>query len=177
MVAYADYIKGWWISWLAREMGAIPIRSSRKSMVQAIRTAREALRDGDLVCIFPEGQLTRTGYLQQFRPGFLSILKDTDVPLDSGLSGRAVGEHFQLRAREVLLEMAAPVAVSDFDRVRQTDAQANRPGGGPPGGRTTGSQCDEAGRRLSDGPRAGDSCELAAEASGGPRRPIRPARS
>ncbi|MBN1911123.1 MAG: MFS transporter, partial [Pirellulales bacterium] len=81
MIAYADYIKSWWIRWLAREMGAIPISPTRKSMVEAIRTAREALRQGDLVCIFPEGHLTRTGGLQAFQPGFLSILKGTGAPL------------------------------------------------------------------------------------------------
>ncbi|MBN2021616.1 MAG: MFS transporter [Pirellulales bacterium] len=81
MVAFADYIDRWWIRWLAREMGAIPIRDSRKSMVEAIRAARDALRAGDLVCIFPEGHLTRTGTMQAFRPGFLSILKNTGAPL------------------------------------------------------------------------------------------------
>lgn len=81
MVAYAGYIDGWWISWLAREMGAIPIGESRRSAIEAIRTAREALRAGELVCVFPEGRLSRTGQLQAFRPGFLSILKDTGVPL------------------------------------------------------------------------------------------------
>jgi acyl-[acyl-carrier-protein]-phospholipid O-acyltransferase/long-chain-fatty-acid--[acyl-carrier-protein] ligase len=81
MIVYASYIRGWWIRWLAREMGAIPIHSSRKSMVEAIRTAREALHNGDLVCIFPEGAITRTGQLQTFRPGFLSILKGTDAPV------------------------------------------------------------------------------------------------
>ncbi|MBN1589858.1 MAG: AMP-binding protein, partial [Pirellulales bacterium] len=81
MVAHADYVEGWWIRGLARRMGAIPIDASRKSMVRAIRTAREALADGDLVCIFPEGKLTRTGHMQPFRPGFLSILKGTGAPL------------------------------------------------------------------------------------------------
>ncbi len=81
MLTYADYIQGWWVRWLAREMGAIPIASSRKSMVQAIRTAREALRAGELVCIFPEGRITRTGQMQAFRPGFLSILKETAAPV------------------------------------------------------------------------------------------------
>ncbi len=81
IIAYADYIKGWWVNWLAREMGAIPIGSSRKSMVGAIRTAREALEAGELVCIFPEGAITRTGQMQAFRPGFLSILKGNGAPV------------------------------------------------------------------------------------------------
>ena len=81
MVVWEDYVKGWWISWLAREMQAIPINENRKSVVGAIRTAREALKNGDLVCIFPEGQLTRTGQMHEFQPGFLSILKGTGAPI------------------------------------------------------------------------------------------------
>lgn len=81
MIVWDDYIKGWWISWLAREMQAIPINGSRKSVINALRTAREALKDGDLVCIFPEGKLTRTGQMHEFQPGFLSMLKGTGAPV------------------------------------------------------------------------------------------------
>ncbi|HLA85874.1 MAG TPA: acyl-[ACP]--phospholipid O-acyltransferase [Thermoguttaceae bacterium] len=81
MIAHADYVSGRWTGWLARRLGVIPIHASRKSMVRAIRTARQALADGELVCIFPEGKLTRTGHMQEFRPGFLSILKGTGTPL------------------------------------------------------------------------------------------------
>ena len=31
--------------------------------------------------IFPEGGISRTGEIQEFRPGFLSILKDTGAPV------------------------------------------------------------------------------------------------
>ena len=41
----------------------------------------QALGDGELVCIFPEGGLTRDGRLQSFQPGFLSTIKGTDAPV------------------------------------------------------------------------------------------------
>ncbi len=51
------------IGWVLRSMKAIPIASSGgpKMILQAFREAGKALDAGDIVCIFPEGQLTRTG--------------------------------------------------------------------------------------------------------------------
>ncbi|MHB1034165.1 MAG: acyl-[ACP]--phospholipid O-acyltransferase [Pirellulales bacterium] len=81
MLAYADYIQSGWIRWLANTMGAIPIRPGRKSVVESLKTAREALRQGELVCIFPEGGITRTGQLQAFKPGAMAIVGDTGAPV------------------------------------------------------------------------------------------------
>ena len=81
MVAHADYVDAWWIRRLARDVGVIPIRTGRKSAARTIRLAREALRRGELVCIFPEAALTRSGRIGSFHPGFLSILKGTGAPV------------------------------------------------------------------------------------------------
>ena len=46
------------------------------------------LRDGNLVCIFPEGRLTRDGEIGEFRAGMMRILKETPVPvIPMGVSG------------------------------------------------------------------------------------------
>ena len=81
LIAYAEYFDNPWLNWLGRLGRIIPIGATRKSMVQSIRTAREALQQGELVGIFPEGGITRTGQIEGFRPGFLSILKETDAPV------------------------------------------------------------------------------------------------
>ena len=81
MIAYAQYFDNRWLGWFGRLGQIIPIGTTRKSRVDSIRLAREALQNGELVCIFPEGGITRNGELQDFRPGFLSILKDTDAPV------------------------------------------------------------------------------------------------
>ena len=47
----------------------------------ALRTARAALQGGELVCIFPEGAMTRSGQLRGFRRGMVKILEGTDVPV------------------------------------------------------------------------------------------------
>lgn len=81
MVAYADYVEKWWVRWLARQMGVIPIRPGRRSVVESIRQARAALAAGELVCIFPEGALTRTGELGPFKPGLMAIREGTQAPV------------------------------------------------------------------------------------------------
>ena len=67
--------------WLANEFGAIYVSSGPKSIRRALETARQALRDGELVGIFPEGGITRTGQTNTFRPGMLKILEETDAPV------------------------------------------------------------------------------------------------
>jgi acyl-[acyl-carrier-protein]-phospholipid O-acyltransferase / long-chain-fatty-acid--[acyl-carrier-protein] ligase len=68
---------------LARLMRVIPIAAEEgpKSVIGALKTAEEALRAGELVCIFPEGEISRTGQMLPFRKGFERIVRDLDVPI------------------------------------------------------------------------------------------------
>jgi len=67
----------------ARAMKAIPISSEQRprDMIRSLRTASEALRQDEIVCIFAEGQITRTGQLLPFRRGLERIMKSVDVPI------------------------------------------------------------------------------------------------
>jgi 1-acyl-sn-glycerol-3-phosphate acyltransferase len=65
-------------------MKAIPICSAKENPAvfrHAFEAAAAALRDGELVCIFPEGRLTVDGSIGQFRPGLTRILRETPVPV------------------------------------------------------------------------------------------------
>jgi acyl-[acyl-carrier-protein]-phospholipid O-acyltransferase/long-chain-fatty-acid--[acyl-carrier-protein] ligase len=67
----------------ARMMKAIPISSEQRprDMIRSLRTASDALRDDEIVCIFAEGQITRTGQLLPFRRGLERIMKGVEVPI------------------------------------------------------------------------------------------------
>jgi acyl-[acyl-carrier-protein]-phospholipid O-acyltransferase/long-chain-fatty-acid--[acyl-carrier-protein] ligase len=81
MLIDRDLLSNWYLRGLATIMGAIPIKSTPKAARRAIETARQALRDGDLVCIFPEGGISRSGQLQSFKSGVLEIQRGTDAPI------------------------------------------------------------------------------------------------
>ncbi|MFN9042322.1 MAG: 1-acyl-sn-glycerol-3-phosphate acyltransferase, partial [Planctomyces sp.] len=83
MVAYADYVQGRVLSGLGRLFGIIPIRSGDgpRALITSLNTASEALLRGELVCIFAEGAITRTGQLMKFERGLLRILKGTNAPV------------------------------------------------------------------------------------------------
>lgn len=58
---------------------AIPIYPKRDSVYEALREVASCLNNGGAVGIFPEGQITYSGYLQHFRPGVEWILKRAPV--------------------------------------------------------------------------------------------------
>jgi len=64
-------------------LGVIPISThgGLRVILRALRDAGTALDQGQLVCVFPEGQITRTGTLLPFRRGFERITKGRRSPI------------------------------------------------------------------------------------------------
>jgi len=81
-ILLANFYRHWLIGPLARWLRTIPIDPSKLSSVrQAFATATEALKQGEVVCVFPEGGLTRTGLLRPFGRGFSKLAQDAGVPI------------------------------------------------------------------------------------------------
>jgi acyl-[acyl-carrier-protein]-phospholipid O-acyltransferase/long-chain-fatty-acid--[acyl-carrier-protein] ligase len=67
----------------AKMIRAIPISSELRprEMLQSLREASNAIRAGEVVCIFAEGQITRIGQLLPFRRGMERIMKGVAAPI------------------------------------------------------------------------------------------------
>jgi acyl-[acyl-carrier-protein]-phospholipid O-acyltransferase/long-chain-fatty-acid--[acyl-carrier-protein] ligase len=72
-----------WIKPFAKILGAIPVSSGQRprELLHALSAASDAIRNGEVVCIFAEGQITRLGQLLPFQRGFERIMKDLDAPI------------------------------------------------------------------------------------------------
>lgn len=73
----------WFVAPFAKLTKSIPIEQSQspRELIKALREASKHAREGGLVCIFPEGQITRMGMMMPFRRGIERIMKDLDAPI------------------------------------------------------------------------------------------------
>ncbi|KAA2284343.1 MFS transporter [Arenimonas fontis] len=72
------------LRWVFRAYRAIPIAGAREDpavLEAAFEAIDRALAEGELVCIFPEGALTRDGEIAPFKPGVEKILARRPVPV------------------------------------------------------------------------------------------------
>ncbi len=78
-VSYAPFFKTPVLGTILRIFGAIPV--SADNAREAIRSAASHVAAGELVCIFPEGELTRTGTLHQLKGGYELIARRAKAPV------------------------------------------------------------------------------------------------
>jgi acyl-[acyl-carrier-protein]-phospholipid O-acyltransferase / long-chain-fatty-acid--[acyl-carrier-protein] ligase len=73
----------WYFKPGAKVMKVIPIPTTLrpKETVLALRKDKEQTLAGEVVCIFAEGRISRTGELLEFRKGFERIMKDLQEPI------------------------------------------------------------------------------------------------
>ncbi|MFP5390678.1 MAG: MFS transporter [Gammaproteobacteria bacterium] len=72
------------MGWIFRTARAIPIAPAKEDpwlMEKAYVDIAQALHEGELVCIFPEGKLTSTGEMNEFRGGIAKIVARSKVPV------------------------------------------------------------------------------------------------
>ena len=120
------------LGFVFRHCGAIPIASAKEDpamMEAAFAEAARALANGDLVGIFPEGNITRDGELQPFRPGITRILEANPVPVvPMALSG-LWGSFF---SRVDGVAMKSPFRRGVFSDIALHVGQPVRPGDATP---------------------------------------------
>ena len=78
-IVFADIYHLRLLNPIFRAVGALPI-SPRKAK-DAVRAASEAIRAGEIVCIFPEGELSRSGMLLRLKRGYELIARQAGAPV------------------------------------------------------------------------------------------------
>jgi 1-acyl-sn-glycerol-3-phosphate acyltransferase len=66
---------------LAKAIPVAPQKVDAATYERAFAEAKRVLDDGDLLCIFPEGGITKDGTLQPFKGGVMKILETNPVPV------------------------------------------------------------------------------------------------
>jgi acyl-[acyl-carrier-protein]-phospholipid O-acyltransferase/long-chain-fatty-acid--[acyl-carrier-protein] ligase len=115
----------------------VPISSAKPR--EALRAAADSLKQGHLVCIFPEGQLSRTGTLRELKRGFELIARQAGCPLVPVWTDGAWGSIFSYEGNRffrkfphrlrhgISIAFAPPIApaVADLERVRRGMLEAS----------------------------------------------------
>jgi acyl-[acyl-carrier-protein]-phospholipid O-acyltransferase/long-chain-fatty-acid--[acyl-carrier-protein] ligase len=73
------FYKNRWLHPILELAGCVPISARRAK--EAVRLAGDSVRAGDVVCLFPEGQLTRTGTLLRLQRGYELIARQANAPV------------------------------------------------------------------------------------------------
>ncbi|MGA1791252.1 MAG: acyl-[ACP]--phospholipid O-acyltransferase [bacterium] len=123
---------------LCRIMKVIPVsqEDSPKQMLLSLKMAAQALNEGEIVCVFAEGEITRTGHMLSFKKGLEFISRESTAPIIPVYLDRVWGSIFSFHKgrffKKIPVKIPYPATVafgkslppqSDVFSVRQAVAE------------------------------------------------------
>lgn len=69
----------WYLKWFLDMFGVIPISPTKSK--EALEQVKQYLEKGEVVCLFPEGMISYTGQLAEFKRGFERAIEGTDATI------------------------------------------------------------------------------------------------
>ena len=117
------------INFVCKEMDVIPIapKAGGEAVSRVLQQAQDAIKAGEVVCIFAEGQITRDGELNEFKTGLETIMEDVDSPIVPVYLGDVWGSIFSFEGGDVFWKIPSkipyPVSI-DFGESVDPDSSA-----------------------------------------------------
>ena len=82
IIAWAGNFGSWIMKWWANFCGVILVTGGPKSIRQGLESAKQSIRDGEVVALFPEGGISQECQIKTLKPGITKIIdKDNPVPI------------------------------------------------------------------------------------------------
>jgi 1-acyl-sn-glycerol-3-phosphate acyltransferase len=108
--------------WLFAVGSVLINRKSPHSAVQAIRAGVERIKDGQPICIFPEGTRSRTSQMGKFKPGSLKLAfrsNATIIPVTIRNSFQMFEGPGYLQSTKVFLHVHPPIETQQLNEEMQ----------------------------------------------------------
>ncbi|HXH72228.1 MAG TPA: lysophospholipid acyltransferase family protein [Mariprofundaceae bacterium] len=80
LMAREYYAKMWYVRWIFNRTGAVPVNPGGANR-HALKLAIDAVRRGNAICLFPEGEANPTIPLRRILPGAVIIAQETGAPI------------------------------------------------------------------------------------------------
>lgn len=115
---HEDYYKNPLLHPFARMMGFIEVPAAGpRRMQEMFGKVQNALRAGEIVCIFPEGKVTRNGLTDDFKAGYSRMLPDDldvpVIPVSLGMLWGSIFSYYYGRIKfRIPQELPCPASVS-----------------------------------------------------------------
>ncbi|MEQ1853969.1 MAG: AMP-binding protein, partial [Chthoniobacteraceae bacterium] len=94
-IVWEEYFRDRRLQPMLRFFGSLPISDTRAK--ESIRAAVECIRAGEIVCIFPEGELSRSGTLLRIKRGYQLIARQAKCPVVPAWMDQTWGSIFSYR--------------------------------------------------------------------------------
>ncbi len=127
-VMWDSLYKVWWMNGFLRLFGTVPISPTRAK--DAIRTVSEALKSGEAVGLFPEGQLTKLGMVNEIRKGFELMVRQSNMPVipvyQDGLWGSIFSHEGAGVFKKLPKSLRYPVRIHFGELIPASEAKTDR---------------------------------------------------